>query len=131
MKRTRRVASQANFRRRGNRIVIAASLAALIVSVITLTQVTAQGPTYDAVDDFSHTSNGSWSSGWEAPVTITDARPTPQLTPIGNGKIAFVTSRDGNNEVYVMGPDGSNPTPLTNNSADDEFPAWSPTGAKI
>ena len=34
-------------------------------------------------------------------------------------------------EIYVMNADGSNPTRLTNNSAHDFDPAWSPDGAKI
>ena len=54
---------------------------------------------------------------------------TPALKT--NGKIAFVSRRDGNNEIYVMNPDGSNQTNLTSNSANDFAPAWSPDGAKI
>jgi dipeptidyl aminopeptidase/acylaminoacyl peptidase len=45
--------------------------------------------------------------------------------------IAFVSTRDGNGEVYVMGADGSNPTNLTNNAAWDIYPDWSPDGTKI
>ncbi len=48
---------------------------------------------------------------------------TPPLVQV---KIAFVSDRDGNWEIYVMDADGSNPTSLTNNPADDFFPAWSP-----
>jgi Tol biopolymer transport system component len=48
-----------------------------------------------------------------------------------NGKIAFISSRDGNNEIYIMDGDGSNQTRLTNNSADDRAPAWSADGSKI
>src|SRR5207302_2193555 len=48
-----------------------------------------------------------------------------------NGKIAFVSDRDGNFEIYVMDADGSNQTRLTNNPAHDGEPAWSPDGAKI
>ncbi len=43
-------------------------------------------------------------------------------------KIAFVTSRNGNNEIYVMDSDGSDPTRLTTNAADDGAPAFSPDG---
>ena len=46
-------------------------------------------------------------------------------------KIAFVSDRDGNAEIYVMDADGSNPTNLTNNPAVDGFPVWSPDGRKI
>jgi len=48
-----------------------------------------------------------------------------------NGKIAFCSSRDGNWEIYVMNADGSNPTRLTHNSANDMDPSWSPDGKKI
>ncbi len=48
-----------------------------------------------------------------------------------NGKIAFVSNRDGDLEIYVMNYDGSGVTQLTNNTASDESPAWSPDGSKI
>ena len=40
-------------------------------------------------------------------------------------RIAFVSRRDGNYEIYVMNADGSGQTRLTNNSAWDLHPAWS------
>src|SRR5205823_12331282 len=56
----------------------------------------------------------------------------PQMPALkANGKIAFVSRPDGNSEIYLMNPDGSNQTNLTNNSANDFAPAWSPDGAKI
>jgi Tol biopolymer transport system component len=48
-----------------------------------------------------------------------------------NGKIAFVSDRDGNSEIYVMDPDGSDVTRLTNDPAGDLAPAWSPDGRRI
>ena len=48
-----------------------------------------------------------------------------------NGKIAFVSVRDGNREIYVMNADGSAQTNLTNSVADDADPAWSPDGTKL
>ena len=45
--------------------------------------------------------------------------------------LAFQTDRDGNLEVYVMGPDGSNQTNLTNNPANDYDPVWAPDGSQI
>lgn len=42
------------------------------------------------------------------------ARPTPTQIPVlSNGKIAFQSERDGNREIYIMAPDGSNQTRLT------------------
>ena len=46
-------------------------------------------------------------------------------------KIAFTSNRDGNNEVYIMNPDGTGQTNLTRHKASDFQPAWSPTGAQI
>ena len=48
-----------------------------------------------------------------------------------NGKIAFTSWRDGNAQIYVMNPDGSNQTRLTNGSDWDQYPAWSPDGSRI
>jgi Tol biopolymer transport system component len=47
------------------------------------------------------------------------------------GKIAFVSDRDGNQEIYVMNSDGTNQINLTNNSGHDRNPSWSPDGSKI
>src|SRR5437667_4733330 len=48
-----------------------------------------------------------------------------------NGKIAFVSNRDRNFEIYSVNPDGSGQTRLTNNPSADEDPAYSPDGTKI
>jgi len=55
----------------------------------------------------------------------------PVATPVPGGRIAFVSYRDGNEEIYVMNSDGSGVTRLTNNLAWDRWPAWSPDGARI
>jgi Tol biopolymer transport system component len=46
-------------------------------------------------------------------------------------KIVFTTARDGNREIYIMNPDGSDQVRLTNHRADDAMPTWSPTGEHI
>jgi len=38
--------------------------------------------------------------------------------------VAFVSDRDGDEEIYVMNADGSRQTQLTNNSASEGFPTW-------
>ena len=48
-----------------------------------------------------------------------------------NGKIAFHSTRDGDFQIYVMNPDGSGVTRLTDNSFRDFPTAWSPNGAQI
>lgn len=46
-------------------------------------------------------------------------------------KILFTSARDGNYEVYIMNPDGSEQINLTQHRAQDLEAAWSPTGEKI
>ena len=46
-------------------------------------------------------------------------------------KIAFASSRDGNREIYLMNPDGSEQVNITNHRANDISPVWSPTGEHI
>jgi len=47
------------------------------------------------------------------------------------GKIAFASDRSGTFEIYSMDPDGSNVSPLTNNTAMDRFPSWEPNGDRM
>jgi Tol biopolymer transport system component len=59
------------------------------------------------------------------------------VSPVGatlsgdEGLIAFVSDRDGNHEIYVMEPDGSNQTNLTSHRASDSSPSWSPNGREL
>ena len=46
-------------------------------------------------------------------------------------KILFTSTRDGNREVYMMNPDGSEPVNLTHHPATDLQAVWSPTGEQI
>ena len=47
------------------------------------------------------------------------------------GKIAFVSDRDGDDEIYVMDADGTNVKKLTSNTVWDSNPAWSPDCKEI
>ena len=60
------------------------------------------------------------------------------LTPLmvcvdaqAQGRIAFMSDRDWNWEIYVMDADGENLRNLTNNPGDDQHPSWSPDGKQI
>ena len=53
----------------------------------------------------------------------------PAWSPDGR-KIAFVSERDGNPEIYVMNTDGSGQRNLTRSPADDRLVAWSPVRTK-
>lgn len=59
--------------------------------------------------------------------------PTITPTPVGGGlgKIAFVSTRDGKADIYIMNSDGSEQIRLTYNSGDNTDPNWSPNGEKI
>ena len=55
---------------------------------------------------------------------------TPAWSPDGR-KLAFVSERDGNAEIYVMNADGSAQENLTRQPANDSHPSWSPDGRKL
>lgn len=49
----------------------------------------------------------------------------------GNGRIALTLSKDGNAEIYTIDANGKNPQRLTNSSAIDTSPSWSPDCSKL
>ncbi len=55
----------------------------------------------------------------------------PVFAQTGAGKIVFTSNRTGNDDIFIMKPDGSEQTNLTNNPLHDSSPAWSPDGRKI
>jgi Tol biopolymer transport system component len=61
-------------------------------------------------------------------VPIDDTR--PDWSPDG-ARIAFQSNRTGNNEIYLMNPDGSDVRQLTSHPATDAAPEWSPDGERI
>ena len=52
---------------------------------------------------------------------------TAPMTP----KILFTSARDGNREIYIMNPDGTEQMKLTQHPANDLNAVWSPTGKQI
>jgi len=57
---------------------------------------------------------------------------TSDTSPAGyQSRVAFMSSRDGNWEVYAVNMDGTGLKRLTNNNANDGLPTWSPDGKSI
>src|SRR5215208_2519660 len=60
--------------------------------------------------------------------------PAAAVVPGANGRIAFDSNRDGDYEIYSMGPKGElgkrgqKAKKLTNNKAEDLTPSYSPDG---
>jgi len=50
---------------------------------------------------------------------------------VANGRIAFMSTQDGNPEIYTVNPDGSGLARLTHSDSGDIAPAWSPDGTRI
>jgi len=48
-----------------------------------------------------------------------------------NGRIAYVSDKDGNDEIYAIEPNGTGQYDMTNNVANDIDPSWSPDGSKV
>ena len=65
----------------------------------------------DSPNDTSSENRGEWS-------------------PDGS-RVAFVSDRDGNEEIYVMNADGTGQERLTSSAGVDVWPAWSPDGERI
>ena len=75
---------------------------------------------------------GTWREGvQELRLTqIPEQDISPDWSP-DSRSLAFVSSRDGNPEIYTMRADGARQHRLTNNGHDDLEPVWSPDGQKI
>jgi Tol biopolymer transport system component len=71
---------------------------------------------------------------YDAPMTAAQIQAldrAPIATAGAAADIAFVSQRDGGNEIYTMKADGSEQRRLTNNLSVDSNPDWSPDGSKI
>ena len=51
--------------------------------------------------------------------------------PGANGLILFLSTQDGDSDLYTMKPDGSNRIRLTHSRDLEQTPMWSPDGTKI
>jgi TolB protein len=54
----------------------------------------------------------------------------PAFSPDGT-RVAFMTNRDGNMEIYVVNRDGSGLRRVTSSPGNDSTPTWSPAGNQI
>lgn len=64
-------------------------------------------------------------------ITLSQQEDVPGEIPVKllkQTKIAFVSTRDGNSEIYIMNPDGTEQENLTNHPARDYEPEWLPDG---
>ena len=59
------------------------------------------------------------------------ATPAAAAFPGSNGRIAYVSSITGNQEIFVVDSDGTNPVNLTKSTGADVDPAFSADGSKI
>ena len=70
-----------------------------------------------------------------APAGDSDATASPTRIaatgPADNGLIAFSSDRDGNVEIYVMQPDGSDIRRITDDPAEDHSPSWTLDGSRL
>src|SRR5947208_5814304 len=90
-------------------------LACLMLAMALLTGVAAHtGYSSIQTPRTIHKRKGSTSKQTQTPMTSTKQ----------NGKIAFVREDNGKQEIYVMDPDGSNQTRLTDDSSYNIEPAW-------
>jgi Tol biopolymer transport system component len=69
-------------------------------------------------------------SGQRKLARLSDSDGSFSWSPDGR-RIAFVSDRDGNDEVYVVNIDGSGLRNLTRNPERDGHPVWSPDGPTI
>lgn len=68
----------------------------------------------------------------QQPSPTATTQPAATATPLGNSWIViFSSARDGNLELYVMFPDGSRQTRITNSSSSETDPAISPDGTRL
>ncbi len=87
--------------------------------------------TYAAAGNYTVAQTVSNLGGSDTYSEVIAVSEVQQPLDLAQGTIAFVSDRDGNNEIYLMNADGANPENLSNHPADDRHPSWSPDGSMI
>ena len=98
------------------------------------TSISAPLPTTDSPATDSEVTSTIIATVKVNPTATDEPTETPQPTdppPPVPCMIAFESDRDGNREIYLMGPDGNDPVNLTNNPSNDTQPAMSADGSQI
>lgn len=72
----------------------------------------------------------TYGGATSAPAALVVRRHAP-LPGVATNKIAFMSDRDGNNEIYLADLDGGEPVNLTESATDEVNPHFRPDGAKI
>ena len=73
----------------------------------------------------------AFALGASCALLLTAAVDARSAFPGLNGRIAFVSNREGPNEIYTVNADGSGLAPVTSPPAAAEDPAWSANGALL
>ncbi|MBI4499891.1 MAG: PD40 domain-containing protein [Gemmatimonadetes bacterium] len=69
-------------------------------------------------------------AGWTR-VTTEPSNESGASFAAGGMELVFMSSRDGNQEIYVADADGTNPRRLTSTPAQEDSPDWTPDGKQI
>jgi Tol biopolymer transport system component len=98
----------------------------------TLASIAARfGTTYQTIMELNGLTSTTIFSGTHLLIPSPGDTESSIPAPVRGGRIAFVSDRDGNHEIYIMSADGSEQRNLTVNSAADEHPCWSPDGSHV
>lgn len=133
----------------GSRWLLPGVLVLVLVAAAVVFALSQQPPAAAPTPTIETTSVAAVASATQAQSTPSEASPTetpaPTLAPAtpiraavplasvgsGSGEIAFVSNRDGNEEIYLMNSDGSDQRRLTDNPRNDTELSWSPDGAQL
>jgi len=95
-------------------------------------QTVTLGPVQLGVTSAAGFKSFALNSPWASPVAFAVAYGSRivRADVLGRGKIAFMSDRAGNRDIWVMNADGSGVSQLTSDPGIDDQPSWSPDGRK-